>query len=1172
MSSKPQNPKVIVEWCPYDSALFAVGSDSLSLYEVQSHREVSSSGMPQGFGGSSPLGPMSPRKTTQRRTKDFFRMLQTDNDVLQVRSMQWCPFPKQLIAAGVGSGKVVLSDFLQTVVELFPPRSNATSASTMLTGNVGLKPSRASMHATIACNTVAWNRHNPHQIAAGFEKVRADCCAFVWDLTTQTSMASLASTPHHGSDPFDGKQQPFRGVSVHQTKPIITNELANSEAIVAMAWLPSEPSCLATGTGFKWLRIYDVRTKTTPMVVSAHTKGVYGVVFDEQRPHMLATYSDDPKEPVKIWDIRSIQGGSRQDGGTNGAVVSIYPAGKTVSQIAWSPTQAGILATTTLDERSISLWDVEGQSVLQPSADGPLQIRKPFKRRSTKEPVFAFSWQPTVAHATADTANPNRMLIATVAGKIENVSIHDTMPLALSSRDAIGFACGKLLFAGPTANAADEGTTAGHNIATKMASRVKAGYSMNVLTSLQLFVKDEDARDLRFVWQWVDQVESLRRLSIAQMEIQSRETRGMLTASTPMSRGHLRAWPVDPRALISAGVQHLLGLSKVPSTIVPVETSLRDSVLGCLAYDSVGRRTALLACQWDPECGQALTMGLPRSKSGINQTASGSWLSLYDESTNSDGPGAETPNNSGLPHAALPTLQALIQQCEATQDYDRAAALAVFHGDLQGAVAVLQRGAECTTESATRDVRQLVAMAVAGYTIGNSGPLWGTMCQQLLKRPEIQNTTNPRYLHALCSFLHTARELSIANTHVLPTRPPRNNPNFRRPSTNTLPVGEETPLFTSILNDETLLLSDRTAFACRFLPLDGLTRFIDSCVFECVRQGNLQGLLLVGLEPKILQEYLDRTGDIQTVALLVARVAGDAHDASIFSMWITMYRDLLNQWQLFHQRALFDVGRAQLEGQLNGFRDMALALNPNPAAVAAAAAADRALAAANSTSTNQFSPQLYVRCNFCGSSLSLSSLLRVGAGDWLLKAKPKLNNCPSCKKPLPQCALCLLPFGTLNPYLELAMRKGDKKSINAETGDTTPAVAGADSLADLSNIPFVEWFTWCQTCKHGGHAHHMADWFASHDVCPVSDCDCPCKRLDSHEALHPPTPKKPEASPAPPSSASLETKGGSPPAPTLVKSMSLTRQPTTETIKSPSLVGGLTPSFSGLGLSNGSSY
>ena len=38
---------------------------------------------------------------------------------------------------------------------------------------------------------------------------------------------------------------------------------------------------------------------------------------------------------------------------------------------------------------------------------------------------------------------------------------------------------------------------------------------------------------------------------------------------------------------------------------------------------------------------------------------------------------------------------------------------------------------------------------------------------------------------------------------------------------------------------------------------------------------------------------------------------------------------------------------------------------------------------------------------------------------------------------------------------------------------------------------------WCQTCRHGGHAQHLEEWFAQHDVCPVADCNCRCALLDA---------------------------------------------------------------------------
>jgi hypothetical protein len=37
----------------------------------------------------------------------------------------------------------------------------------------------------------------------------------------------------------------------------------------------------------------------------------------------------------------------------------------------------------------------------------------------------------------------------------------------------------------------------------------------------------------------------------------------------------------------------------------------------------------------------------------------------------------------------------------------------------------------------------------------------------------------------------------------------------------------------------------------------------------------------------------------------------------------------------------------------------------------------------------------------------------------------------------------------------------------------------------------------CQTCRHGGHAAHILEWFLgedgrTHHICPVADCTCRC--------------------------------------------------------------------------------
>ena len=118
---------------------------------------------------------------------------------------------------------------------------------------------------------------------------------------------------------------------------------------------------------------------------------------------------------------------------------------------------------------------------------------------------------------------------------------------------------------------------------------------------------------------------------------------------------------------------------------------------------------------------------------------------------------------------------------------------------------------------------------------------------------------------------------------------------------------------------------------------------------------------------------------------------------------------------------------------------------------------------------------------------------------------------PECRKPLPRCAICLLPMGCLNPFNQIK-REGNSlssrgnsisNSVVSDAGLANYATARArvnsaqeqrvsEDLSELARMPFTEWFTWCIKCKHGGHAHHMVGWFSKHRTCPVSNCNCKC--------------------------------------------------------------------------------
>jgi WD40 repeat protein len=141
-------------------------------------------------------------------------------------------------------------------------------------------------------------------------------------------------------------------------------------------------------------------------------------------------------EPVKVWDIRRLVGGhSGAHAGEAAAqpVITLQTQSSAVTQVAWSPTRAGVLATISADQRWISLWDLNRgrraekmqarSSVGFPydsasdsdSADEDIggcgvgaqldgsslggmrrvtTISKPFQRRYASEELVSFSWQP----------------------------------------------------------------------------------------------------------------------------------------------------------------------------------------------------------------------------------------------------------------------------------------------------------------------------------------------------------------------------------------------------------------------------------------------------------------------------------------------------------------------------------------------------------------------------------------------------------------------------------------------------------------------------------------------------------------------------------------------------------------------------------------------------------
>ncbi|XP_053214415.1 GATOR complex protein MIOS-like [Panonychus citri] len=280
----------------------------------------------------------------------------------------------------------------------------------------------------------------------------------------------------------------------------------------------------------------------------------------------------------------------------------------------------------------------------------------------------------------------------------------------------------------------------------------------------------------------------------------------------------------------------------------------------------------------------------------------------------------------------------------------------------------------------------------------------------------------------------------------------------------------ETETYEEILYDHSLELSDRVAFAVTFLPDSQLQYHLDTYSAMLVENGHIDGLLMTGITNEgldLLNRYVEATSDVQTVSFVILHSLPSHHykDPRV-QLWVENYRNILDCWRLWHKRALFDN---------EWFKRLNYDQVPGP--------------------------QMFVNCNYCGKSVSTIHSLPLnsisGSGNQLKNSvdhlhalskvnasvlKARIQSCPNCRKPLPRCCICLTQYGTPTRFSS----RTDYSSSSNETGKKKIK-------------PHNSWFSWCQTCRHGGHAKHMMDWFMEQSECPVSGCPCRCISLDTVE-------------------------------------------------------------------------
>ena len=711
-----------------------------------------------------------------------------------------------------------------------------------------------------------------------------------------------------------------------------------------------------------------------------------------------------------------------------------------------------------------------------------------------------------------------------------------------------------------------------------MQRRAQSEYSLDPSTNVALFQQEvlgmdesssnvadsqnHESYQLLRVWEWMERIQGLCRESKPlEGEDSSHHSLNNNNNNIDTTQQPEPVW--SARGLVDAGTFRLLlasssagssmgrsSSSQAPPPPPDAQSSLETKwcqAFHCTLYESPGRRLAWKALGWTP------------------------WQQDRNKQQGNDSPNNNN-NNSNVETKSVTWQQDV-------QEWERAALLALWYGQWESAYTLVQRGVDAQQIQHTlnhdnehylflNDVCNLV-QRFCTTPIGLD-PNDQSTCTRLLNQLEtttqsLSNSYSRAYLSALLHFVQPLPDFSTKCAQVL--------------------------------SNSKLSLVDRAAFACRFLPWEELKAYLQDCMKDCEARGNLEGIVLTGLDRygfAIVQSMVDQTSDVQTASLISTRAGALpvswTHERRLQREWVDSYRRLLNSWQLWQCRASFDVDRATLLKRqprqqpvapavsnnnkarpLHAMTTSTTTTSPNkthvlgggpsvtssriklqqpppsrnhpgirtqkqqqlqPAVSSPSAAghpllqgggrmtrrtpppatitrksttkppSSSSIEDASGGSTSSLLLQLDPRCNFCSKPLLLRQTKDGSTIEKLSKMKQILSCCPNCRKPLPKCAVCMLPMGIVNPYMDLIRRMSSSSSssllLNSPSShDTKDMTATADSTTTMPNaVPIAEWFTWCRRCKHGGHAHHMASWFATHSTCPVSGCDCPCHRLD----------------------------------------------------------------------------
>ncbi|KAJ7895961.1 hypothetical protein B0H14DRAFT_3081117 [Mycena olivaceomarginata] len=259
------------------------------------------------------------------------RHITSQHDLQFMKTFAWSPDPafEDLVAVGLSTGRI---DLLRLEATRHTRRTSA-GHSILSSGPIVSLTARNSR----ACNALDFCRVDPNFIAVGLDKVRGDSSLVIYDISSARSKVALSIASGPDAEEVVPLARPAAAY------PAVRYHPARGPAHAARTIL------VLAGMSFRWFRLLDIRTPV-PAVTSFAAK-VQSIVTDPHDAHRIATFGDGGHH-LRQGPLLSF---TENDAGADGAQVR---ASAVYAEIEFSRTRRGTLAALHRDAPYVRFWDV----------------------------------------------------------------------------------------------------------------------------------------------------------------------------------------------------------------------------------------------------------------------------------------------------------------------------------------------------------------------------------------------------------------------------------------------------------------------------------------------------------------------------------------------------------------------------------------------------------------------------------------------------------------------------------------------------------------------------------------------------------------------------------------------------------------------------------------------